>query len=54
MDKEKNELNNKTRVFYNVDYLDPRYNFLERYIHIMYKGFWTPAKYEKLINEQKF
>lgn len=32
-------------------YLDPRYNHLERFVHIIYKGFWTPAKYEKLIKE---
>lgn len=41
----------KAGIFENVEYLDKRYNFLERYVHIMYKGFWTPAKYEKLIRE---
>lgn len=30
---------------------DPKYQFLEKYVSIMYRGFWTPAKYEKLINE---
>lgn len=34
-----------------TNYLDPRYNHLERYVYMMYKGFWTPAKYEKLIKE---
>jgi ribonucleoside-diphosphate reductase beta chain len=32
-------------------YMDPKYNFLENYVSIMYRGFWTPAKYEKLIAE---
>lgn len=32
-------------------HLDPKYQFLEKYVHIMYRGFWTPAKYEKLIKE---
>ena len=32
-------------------HIDPKYNFLEKYVHIMYRGFWTPAKYEKLIAE---
>lgn len=33
-------------------YLDPEYEFLDKYVGIMYRGFWTPAKYEKLIKEQ--
>lgn len=32
-------------------HIDPKYNFLEKYVSIMYRGFWTPAKYEKLIKE---
>lgn len=32
-------------------HIDPKYNFLEKYVNIMYRGFWTPAKYEKLIAE---
>lgn len=32
-------------------HLDPEYQHLEKYVHIMYRGMWTPAKYEKLINE---
>lgn len=32
-------------------HIDPKYNFLEKYVSIMYRGFWTPAKYEKLIAE---
>lgn len=32
-------------------HIDPAYNFLEKYVYIMYRGFWTPAKYEKLISE---
>ena len=32
-------------------HIDPKYQHLEKYVHIMYRGFWTPAKYEKLIAE---
>ena len=32
-------------------YIEPKYNFLEKYVNMAYKGFWTPAKYEKLIKE---
>lgn len=32
-------------------HIEPKYNFLEKYVHIMYRGGWTPAKYEKLIKE---
>jgi ribonucleoside-diphosphate reductase beta chain len=39
-------------IFESGKYLDPEYNFLEKYALIMYRGFWTPAKYEKLIKEQ--
>lgn len=38
-------------IFDNEVYLNPEYNFLDKYVSIMYKGFWTPAKYEKLIHE---
>lgn len=38
-------------VFEKELHIDPKYNFLEKYVHIMYRGMWTPAKYEKLINE---
>lgn len=38
-------------VFEQELYLDPKYAHLDRYVQIMYKGFWTPAKYEKLIRE---
>ena len=30
---------------------DPYYNGLEKYVDIMYRGTWSPAKYEKLIRE---
>lgn len=36
-------------IFTETQYLDPTYQHLEKYVNIMYKGFWTPAKYEKLI-----
>lgn len=32
-------------------HLDPKYQHLEKYVHIMYRGMWTPAKYEKQIKE---
>jgi ribonucleoside-diphosphate reductase beta chain len=32
-------------------HIDPKYQHLEKYVQIMYRGFWTPAKYEKLISE---
>lgn len=38
-------------IFDEVKYLDPRYSHLERFIYMIYKSFWTPAKYEKLIKE---
>ena len=38
-------------IFDKEMHVDPRYNSLEKYINIMYRGFWTPAKYEKLIKE---
>lgn len=39
-------------IFENEQYLNPEYDFLDKYVGIMYRGFWTPAKYEKLIKEQ--
>lgn len=39
-------------IFENTQYLNPKYNYFEKYVNIMFKGFWTPAKYEKLIKEQ--
>jgi ribonucleoside-diphosphate reductase beta chain len=39
-------------IFEQTEYLDPEYQLLEKYVGIMYRGFWTPAKYEKLIAEQ--
>lgn len=39
-------------IFENNRYLDPEYQFLDKYVKIMYRGFWTPAKYEKAIKEQ--
>lgn len=38
-------------IFEKTLHIDPEYQHLEKYVHIMYRGFWTPAKYEKLINE---
>ena len=41
-----------SNIFENERYLDPEYQFLDKYVGIMFRGFWTPAKYEKLIKEQ--
>lgn len=41
-----------SNIFETGKYLDPEYQFLDKYVLIMYRGFWTPAKYEKLIKEQ--
>lgn len=38
-------------IFEKTLHLDPKYQHLDKYAHIMYRGFWTPAKYEKLIKE---
>lgn len=38
-------------IFEKVLHTDPKYQHLEKYVHIMYRGFWTPAKYEKGIKE---
>lgn len=38
-------------IFEQTNYLDSRYQHLDKYVNIMYKSFWTPAKYEKLISE---
>lgn len=32
-------------------YLDPRYNHFEHFVQKIYKGFWTPAKYERGVRE---
>ncbi len=39
-------------IFENELYVNPKYQHLDKYVGIMYRGFWTPAKYEKLIKEQ--
>ena len=39
-------------IFDNEPYLNPKYDKYNKYVNIMYRGFWTPAKYEKLIYEQ--
>lgn len=38
-------------IFDDLQYENPKYDYLEKYVHIMYKGMWTPAKYEKMIRE---
>src|SRR5690349_11668924 len=44
--------NNKLMNVFNKNlHIDPKYQHLEKYVHIMYRGIWTPAKYEKLIKE---
>lgn len=38
-------------IFENTQHINPEYNYLNKYVNKMYRGFWTPAKYEKLIKE---
>jgi ribonucleoside-diphosphate reductase beta chain len=38
-------------IFEKTLHTDPRYSHLEKYVEIMYRGFWSPAKYERLIKE---
>jgi ribonucleoside-diphosphate reductase beta chain len=38
-------------IFEKTKHVDPKYQRLDKYVNIMYRGFWTPAKYEKLIKE---
>lgn len=41
-----------SNIFEKGKYLDQEYQFLDKYVGIMYRSSWTPAKYEKLIKEQ--
>lgn len=36
-------------IFENTQYLNPKYDHLSRYVNVMHKSFWTPAKYQKNI-----
>lgn len=38
-------------IFKKELHIDPKYQKFEKYVKIMYRGFWTPAKYEKMILE---
>jgi len=38
-------------IFKKTLHIDPEYQHLEKYVYIMYRGMWTPAKYERLIKE---
>lgn len=53
-DKEINTPTQQQRpnIFERGEYLNPRYAHLDKYVCVMFKSFWTPAKYEKLIKEQ--
>lgn len=42
----------RSNIFEKGQYLNPKYAHLDRYVLTMFKSFWTPAKYEKLIREQ--
>lgn len=42
---------NMTNIFEKTKHIDPKYSFLDKYVLTMYKGFWSPSKYEKLIRE---
>lgn len=38
-------------IFENTLHEHPKYQHLEKYVYTFFRGFWTPAKYEKLIKE---
>lgn len=38
-------------IFIKEKHIEPKYEYLDKYVKIMYKGMWTPAKYEKSIKE---
>lgn len=38
-------------IFEKTLHIDPKYQDLEKYVFIMYRGMWTPAKYERAIEE---
>lgn len=46
------EVRKQSNIFEKGQYLDPKYQHLDKYVLMMYRSFWTPAKYEKLIKEQ--
>lgn len=46
------EPNKPSNIFENGLYLNPAYQALDKYVLMMYRSAWTPAKYEKLIKEQ--
>lgn len=43
--------NSKKSIFEKELHIDPKYQHLDKYVQMMYKGFWIPSKYEKLIRE---
>jgi ribonucleoside-diphosphate reductase beta chain len=40
-----------SNIFEKAKHIDPQYQHLDKYVNIMYRSFWTPGKYEKLIRE---
>lgn len=41
----------ENNIFTKTHHIDPKYQHLDKYVEIMYRGFWTPGKYQKLIKE---
>lgn len=39
-------------IFENEQYLNPKYQHLDKYCNMMFKAFWTPAAYKSLIERQ--
>lgn len=39
-------------IFEPMEYLNPKYDFLDKYTTMMYKSIWTPAAYQNLIEVQ--
>ena len=44
-------MESKSNIFEKTKHIDPEYQHLSKYIDIMWKGFWTPAKYQKNIDK---
>jgi ribonucleoside-diphosphate reductase beta chain len=48
----KEEPRKQSNIFEKGKHLNPEYQALDKYVLMMYRCFWTPAKYQKLIKEQ--
>lgn len=44
-------MSNRKSIFVTDKYADPHYSHLEHFVTKIYRGFWTPGKYQQLIRE---